>query len=163
MDRLSLLKENLTLRNLVARGMAITALASLGGCSGSGEALDTTPQNPAAVAEQTAVEIVAEYQEDPGRLLEDPSIEAISIAEGGSISSATIAHMHEVADSEGWSTQQTDLNRGVIMEAAAEIKTDGIPQPGDIVYIVSHDTNGDGQVEIVPVGTSPAPEPTSVD
>lgn len=119
----------------------------------------STSNNPAAVAEQNAANLVNAAYKDPS-LLESKDTSTVTLEDGDSVNSATQRAAKEVGEREGWSEGQKNLNIGVIAEASQEVRhansektgtAYNISKVGDTVTVVTEDVNGDGIKEFFPV------------
>lgn len=147
----------------VRRTAAMLALAVTGFGVGSypweGRSGTPTPDNPAATAEQNAVDFVNAVHENPS-VLDDKDTATVTLEDGDSVNSAVQRAAEEVGEREGWSADQKNLNIGVIAEASQEVRyassentgiTHTISKVGDTVTVVRADVNGDGIKELFPV------------
>ena len=147
----------------VRRTAAMLALAVTGFGVGSypweGRSGTPTPDNPAATAEQNAVDFVNAVHENPS-VLDDKDTSTVTLEDGDSVNSAT----QRAAEQEGWSADQKNLNIGVIAEASQEVRHTNsektgtaynISKVGDTVTVVREDVNGDGTKEFFPVDVQP--------
>lgn len=124
--------------------------AALTGCGvGDYGASSAETSNPAAVAEQEAVELVGKYRERPEEF-DESAIVRVEVPEGSSVNGAATAYVDQYGQEQGWTSQQRDLEHGIVNEAAAEISV--VPQPGAEVVMYHVDLNGDGTVDVTPVG-----------
>lgn len=124
--------------------------AALTGCGvGDYGASSAETSNPAAVAEQKAVELVDEYSEHPEEF-DESAIVRVEVPEGSSVNGAATAYVDQYGQEQGWTSQQRDLEHGIVNEAAAEISV--VPHPGAEVIMYHVDLNGDGTVDVTPVG-----------
>ena len=124
--------------------------AALTGCGvGDYGASSAETSNPAAVAEQKAVELVDEYSEHPEEF-DKSAIVRIEVPEGSSVNGAATAYVDQYGQEQGWTGSQRDLGHGIVNEAAAEISV--VPHPGAEVIMYHVDLNGDGTVDVTPVG-----------
>lgn len=123
----------------------------------------STSNNPAAVAEQNAVDFVNAVHENPS-VLDDKDTSTVTLEDGDSVNSATQRAAEEVGEREGWSEGQKNLNIGVIAEASQEVRhtnsektgtTYNISKVGDTVIVARKDVNGDGTKEFFPVDVQP--------
>ena len=139
-------------KKLITTAAAVISLsaAALTGCGidGYGASSAETP-NPAAVAEQKAVELVDEYSEHPEEF-DKSAIVRIEVPEGSSVNEAATAYVDQYGQEQGWTGSQRDLGHGIVNEAAAEISV--VPHPGAEVIMYHVDLNGDGTVDVTPVG-----------
>lgn len=119
----------------------------------------STSNNPAAVAEQNAVDFVNAVHENPS-VLDDKDTSTVTLEDGDSVNSATQRAAKEVGEREGWSSDQENLNIGVIAKASQEVRHTNsektgtaynISKVGDTVTVVREDVNGDGTKEFFPV------------
>lgn len=119
----------------------------------------STSNNPAAVAEQNAADLVNAVHKNPS-ILADKDTSTVTLENGDSVRSATQRAAKEVGEREGWSSDQENLNTGVIAEASQEVRhansektgtTYNISKVGDTVTVVTEDVNGDGIKEFFPV------------
>ncbi len=110
----------------------------------------STSNNPAAVAEQNAADLVNAAYKDPS-LLESKDTSTVTLEDGDSVNSATQRAAEEFGEREGWSADQKNLNIGVIAEASQEVRPYNISKVGDTVTVVREDVNGDGIKEFFPV------------
>ena len=151
----------------VRRTAAMLALAVTGFGVGSypweGRSGTPTLNNPAATAEQNAVDFVNAVHENPS-VLDDKDTSAVTLEDGDSVNSATQRAAEEVGEQEGWSADQKNLNIGVIAEASQEVRHTNsektgtaynISKVGDTVTVVREDVNGDGTKEFFPVDVQP--------
>ena len=140
-------KSEKLITTTVAIGLSTAALTGCGiGDYGASSA--ETP-NPAAVAEQKAVELVDEYSEHPEEF-DKSAIVRIEVPEGSSVNGAATAYVDQYGQEQGWTGPQRDLGHGIVNEAAAEISV--VPHPGAEVIMYHVDLNGDGTVDVTPVG-----------
>lgn len=124
--------------------------AALTGCGiGDYGASSAETPNPAAVAEQKAVELVDEYSEHPEEF-DKSAIVRIEVPEGSSVNGAATAYVDQYGQEQGWTGSQRDLGHGIVNQAAAEISV--VPHPGAEVIMYHVDLNGDGTVDVTPVG-----------
>jgi hypothetical protein len=124
--------------------------AALTGCGiGDYGASSAETPNPAAVAEQKAVELVDEYSEHPEEF-DKSAIVRIEVPEGSSVNGAATAYVDQYGQEQDWTGSQRDLGHGIVNEAAAEISV--VPHPGAEVIMYHVDLNGDGTVDVTPVG-----------
>lgn len=124
--------------------------AALTGCGiGDYGASSAETPNLAAVAEQKAVELVDEYSEHPEEF-DKSAIVRIEVPEGSSVNGAATAYVDQYGQEQGWTGSQRDLGHGIVNEAAAEISV--VPHPGAEVIMYHVDLNGDGTVDVTPVG-----------
>ena len=72
--------------------------------------------NPAAVAEQKAVELVGEYSEHPEEF-DKSAIVRVEVPEGSSVNGAATAYVDQYGQEQGWTGPQCDLEHGVVNEA----------------------------------------------
>lgn len=123
----------------------------------------STSNNPAAVAEQNAADLVNAVHENPS-VLDDKDTSTVTLEDGDSVNSATQRAAEEVGEQEGWSADQKNLNIGVIAEASQEVRHTNsektgtaynISKVGDTVTVVREDVNGDGTKEFFPVDVQP--------
>ena len=148
----------------VRRTAAMLALAVTGFGVGSypweGRPSTEAPDSPAAVAEQGAVDFVNAAHENPS-VLDDKDTSTVTLEDGDSVNSATQRAAKEVGEREGWSSDQENLNIGVIAKASQEVRhansektgtAYNISKVGDTVTVVREDVNGDGTKEFFPVG-----------
>lgn len=144
-------------QNVGKREKLITTAAAIGlsaaaltGCGiGDYGASSAETPNPAAVAEQKAVELVGKYSKHPEEF-DESAITRVDIPEGSSVNGAATAYVDQYGEEQGWTGPQGDLEHGVINEATAEISV--VPQPGAEVVMYHVDLNGDGTVDVTPVG-----------
>lgn len=138
-------------KKLITTAAAIgLSAAVLTGCGiGDYGASSAETPNPAAVAEQKAVELVGEYSEHPEEF-DESAIVHVEVPEGSSVNGAATAYVDQYGQEQGWTGPQRDLEHGVVNEATAEISV--VPQPGAEVVMYYVDLNGDGTVDITPVG-----------
>ncbi len=138
-------------KKLITTAAAIgLSAAALTGCGvGDYGASSAETPNPAAVVEQKAVNLVDEYSEHPEEF-DESAIVHVEIPEGSSVNGAATAYVDRYGEEQGWTGLQRDLEHGVVNEAAAEISV--VPQPGAEVVMYHVDLNGDGTVDITPVG-----------
>lgn len=129
-----------------AIGLSAAALTGCG-VSDYGSSSAETP-NPAAIAEQKAVELVDEYSEHPEKF-DESAIVRVEVPEGSSVNGAATAYADRYGEEQGWTGPQRDLEHGVVNQAAAEISV--VPQPGAEVVMYHVDLNGDGTVDVTPV------------
>ncbi len=140
-------KSEKLITTVAAIGLSAAALTGCGiGDYGASSA--ETP-NPAAVAEQKAVELVDEYSEHPEEF-DKSAIVRIEVPEGSSVNGAATAYVDQYGQEQGWTGSQRDLGHGIVNEAAAEISV--VPHPGAEVIMYHVDLNGDGTVDVTPVG-----------
>lgn len=124
--------------------------AALTGCGiGDYEASSAETPNPAAIAEQEAVDLVGKYREHPEEF-DGSAIVRVEVPEGSSVNGAATAYVDQYGQEQGWTGPQHDLEHGVVNKAAAEISV--VPHPGTEVIMYHVDLNGDGTVDITPVG-----------
>lgn len=124
--------------------------AALTGCGvGDYGASSAETSNPAAVAEQKAVELVDEYSEHPEKF-DESAIVRVEVPEGSSVNGAATAYVDQYGQEQGWTGPQCDLGHGIVNEATAEISV--VPHPGAEVIMYHVDLNGDGTVDVTPVG-----------
>lgn len=134
---------------ITAAAIGLSA-AVLTGCGvGDYEASSAETPNPAAIAEQEAVDLVGEYREHPEKF-DESAIVRVEVPEGSSVNGAATAYVDQYGQEQGWTGPQHDLEHGVVNEATAEISV--VPQPGAEVVMYYVDLNGDGTVDITPVG-----------
>ena len=134
---------------ITAAAIGLSA-AVLTGCGvGDYGASSAETPNPAAIAEQEAVDLVGEYREHPEEF-DESAIVRVGVPEGSSVNGAATAYVDRYGQEQGWTGPQCDLEHGVVNEAAAEIS--GVPQPGAEVVMYHVDLNGDGTVDVTPVG-----------
>lgn len=134
---------------ITAAAIGLSA-AVLTGCGvGDYGASSAETPNPAAVAEQKAVELVDEYSKHPEEF-DESAIVHVEVPEGNSVNGAATAYVDQYGQEQGWTGPQRDLEHGVVNEATAEISV--VPQPGAEVVMYYVDLNGDGTVDITPVG-----------
>ena len=144
-------------QNVGKREKLITTVAAIGlsaaaltGCGvGDYGASSAETPNPAAVAEQKAVELVDEYREHPEEF-DESAIVRVEVPEGSSVNGAATAYVDQYGEEQGWTGPQRDLGHGIVNEAAAEISV--VPHPGAEVIMYHVDLNGDGTVDVTPVG-----------
>ena len=138
-------------KKLITTAAAIgLSAAALTGCSiGDYGASSAETPNPAAVAEQKAVELVGEYSEHPEEF-DKSAIVRVEVPEGSSVNGAATAYVDQYGQEQGWTGPQCDLEHGVVNEATAEISV--VPHPGAEVIMYHVDLNGDGTVDVTPVG-----------
>ena len=144
-------------QNVGKREKLITTAAAIGlstaaltGCGiGDYGASSAETPDPAAVAEQEAVELVDKYSERPEEF-DESAIVRVEISEGSSVNGAATAYVDRYGQEQDWTGSQRDLEHGVVNQAAAEIS--GVPQPGAEVVMYHVDLNGDGTVDVTPVG-----------
>lgn len=130
-----------------AIGLSAAALTSCGiGDYGASSA--ETP-NPAAIAEQEAVDLVSKYREHPEEFDESAMVR-VEVPEGGSVNGAATAYVDQYGQEQGWTGPQHDLEHGVVNKAATEISV--VPHPDTEVIMYHVDLNGDGTVDVTPVG-----------
>ncbi|MFC2601722.1 MAG: hypothetical protein ACFNYO_01095 [Candidatus Saccharimonas sp.] len=140
-------KSEKLITTVAAIGLSAAALTGCGvGDYGASSA--ETP-NPAAVAEQKAVELVDEYREHPEEF-DESAIVRVEVPEGSSVNGAATAYVDQYGEEQGWTGPQRDLGHGIVNEAAAEISV--VPHPGAEVIMYHVDLNGDGTVDVTPVG-----------
>jgi len=124
--------------------------AALTGCGvGDYRASSAETPNPAAVAEQKAVELVDEYSKHPEGF-DESAIVHVEVPEGSSVNGAATAYVDQYGEEQGWTGPQRDLEHGVVNQAATEISV--VPHPDTEVIMYHVDLNGDGTVDITPVG-----------
>ena len=138
-------------KKLITTAAAIgLSAAVLTGCGiGDYGASSAETPNPAAVAEQKAVELVGEYSEHPEEF-DKSAIVRVEVPEGSSVNGAATAYVDQYGQEQGWTGPQRDLGHGIVNQAAAEISV--VPQPGAEVVMYHVDLNGDGTVDVTPVG-----------
>lgn len=138
-------------KKLITTAAAIgLSAAVLTGCGiGDYGASSAETPNPAAVAEQKAVELVGEYSEHPEEF-DKSAIVRVEVPEGSSVNGAATAYVDQYGQEQGWTGPQCDLEHGVVNEATAEISV--VPHPGAEVIMYHVDLNGDGTVDVTPVG-----------
>lgn len=136
---------------LITTAVAIgLSAAALTGCGiGDYEASSAETPNPAAIAEQEAVDLVGKYREHPEEF-DGSAIVRVEVPEGSSVNGAATAYVDQYGQEQGWTGSQRDLEHGVVNKAAAEISV--VPHPGTEVIMYHVDLNGDGTVDITPVG-----------
>ena len=140
-------KSEKLITTVAAIGLSAAALTGCGvGDYGASSA--ETP-NPAAVAEQKAVNLVDEYSEHPEEF-DESAIVRVEVSEGSSVNGAATAYVDQYGQEQGWTGPQRDLEHGIVNEATAEISV--VPQPGAEVVMYHVDLNGDGTVDVTPVG-----------
>jgi len=139
-------KSEKKLITAVAIGLSAAALTGCG--IGDYEASSAETPNPAAVAEQKAVELVDEYSKHPEKF-DKSAIIRVEVPKGGSVNGAATAYADRYGEEQGWTGPQRDLEHGVINQAAAEISV--VPQSGAEVVMYHVDLNGDGTVDVTPV------------
>ena len=152
-----------TIENRLRKTVGMLAIGATGLGLGlypwEGRSNAKTPDSPAAVAEQGAVDFVNAAYKDPS-LLEGKDTSTVTLEDGDSVNSATQRAAEEVGEREGWSADQKNLNIGVIAEASQEVRyassentstTYNISKVGDTVTVVREDVNGDGIKEFFPV------------
>ncbi|MFC2574937.1 MAG: hypothetical protein ACFNUS_02255 [Candidatus Saccharimonas sp.] len=134
---------------ITAAAIGLSA-AVLTGCGvGDYGASSAETPNPAAIAEQEAVDLVGEYREHPEKF-DESAIVRVEVPEGSSVNGAATAYVDQYGQEQGWTGPQHDLEHGVVNKAAAEISV--VPHPGTEVIMYHVDLNGDGTVDITPVG-----------
>lgn len=134
---------------ITAAAIGLSA-AVLTGCGvGDYGASSAETPNPAAIAEQEAVDLVGEYREHPEKF-DESAIVRVEVTEGSSVNGAATAYVDQYGQEQGWTGPQHDLEHGVVNKAAAEISV--VPHPGTEVIMYHVDLNGDGTVDITPVG-----------
>ena len=101
------------------------------------------------MAEQKAVELVGEYSEHPEEF-DKSAIVRVEVPEGSSVNGAATAYVDQYGQEQGWTGPQCDLEHGVVNEATTEISV--VPHPGAEVIMHHVDLNGDGTVDVTPVG-----------
>lgn len=138
-------------KKLITTAAAIgLSAAVLTGCGiGDYGASSAETPNPAAVTEQKAVELVGEYSEHPEEF-DKSAIVRVEVPEGSSVNGAATAYVDQYGQEQGWTGPQCDLEHGVVNEATAEISV--VPHPGAEVIMYHVDLNGDGTVDVTPVG-----------
>ncbi len=138
-------------KKLITTAAAIgLSAAVLTGCGiGDYGASSAETPNPAAVAEQKAVELVGEYSEHPEEF-DKSAIVRVEVPEGSSVNGAATAYVDQYGQEQGWTGPQCDLEHGVVNEATAKISV--VPHPGAEVIMYHVDLNGDGTVDVTPVG-----------
>ena len=123
----------------------------------------STSNNPAAVAEQNAADLVNAVHKNPS-ILADKDTSTVTLENGDSVRSATQRAAKEVGEREGWSSDQENLNIGVIAKASQEVRhansektgtAYNISKVGDTVIVARKDVNGDGTKEFFPVDVQP--------
>ena len=123
----------------------------------------STSNNPAAVAEQNAADLVNAAYKDPS-ILKSEDTSTVTLEDGDSVRSATQRAAEEVGEREGWSEGQKNLNIGVIAKASQEVRhansektgtAYNISKVGDTVIVARKDVNGDGTKEFFPVDVQP--------
>lgn len=117
----------------------------------------STSNNPAAVAEQGAVDFVNAAHENPSLLGPEKTF-SVDLQDGDSVNSAAQRAAEEVGEQEGWSADQINLNIGVVTEASQEVLDNSkykIPPKEFTVTMVEKDTNGDGKKEVFPADAKP--------
>ena len=133
---------------ITAAAIGLSA-AVLTGCGvGDYGASSAETPNPAAIAEQEAVDLVGEYREHPEKF-DESAIVRVEVPEGSSVNGAATAYVDQYGQEQGWTGPQHDLEHGVVNKAAAEISV--VPHPGTEVIMCHVDLNGDGTVDITPV------------
>ena len=137
-------------KKLITTAAAIgLSAAVLTGCGvGDYGASSAETSNPAAVAEQKAVELVDEYSEHPEEF-DKSAIVRVEVPEGSSVNGAATAYVDQYGEEQGWTGPQRDLEHGVVNQAAAEISV--VPHPGAEVIMYHVDLNGDDTVDVTPV------------
>ena len=137
-------------KKLITTAAAIgLSAAVLTGCGiGDYGASSAETPNPAAVAEQKAVELVGEYSEHPEEF-DKSAIVRVEVPECSSVKGAATAYVDQYGEEQGWTGPQRDLEHGVVNQAAAEISV--VPQPGAEVVMYHVDLNGDDTVDVTPV------------
>lgn len=145
----------------VRRTAAMLALAVTGFGVGSypweGRSGTPTPDNPAATAEQNAVDFVNAVHENPSLLGPEKTL-SVDLQDGDSVNSAAQRAAEKVGEQEGWSADQINLNIGVVTEASQEVLDNSkykIPPKEFTVTMVEKDTNGDGKKEVFPADAKP--------
>ena len=134
---------------ITAAAIGLSA-AVLTGCGvGDYGASSAETPNPAAIAEQEAVDLVGEYREHPEKF-DESAIVRVEVPEGSSVNGAATAYVDQYGQEQGWTGPQCDLEHGVVNEATAEISV--VPHPGAEVIMYHVDLNGDGTVDVTPVG-----------
>ena len=134
---------------ITAAAIGLSA-AVLTGCGvGDYGASSAETPNPAAIAEQEAVDLVGQYREHPEKF-DESAIVRVEVPEGSSVNGAATAYVDQYGQEQGWTGPQHDLEHGVVNKAAAEISV--VPHPGTEVIMYHVDLNGDGTVDITPVG-----------
>lgn len=134
---------------ITAAAIGLSA-AVLTGCGvGDYGASSAETPNPAAIAEQEAVDLVGEYREHPEKF-DESAIVRVEVPEGSSVNGAATAYVDQYGQEQGWTGPQHDLGHGIVNKAAAEISV--VPHPGAEVIMYHVDLNGDGTVDITPVG-----------
>ena len=134
---------------ITAAAIGLSA-AVLTGCGvGDYGASSAETPNPAAIAEQEAVDLVGEYREHPEKF-DESAIVRVEVTEGSSVNGTATAYVDQYGQEQGWTGPQHDLEHGVVNKAAAEISV--VPHPGTEVIMYHVDLNGDGTVDITPVG-----------
>ena len=133
---------------ITAAAIGLSA-AVLTGCGvGDYGASSAETSNPAAIAEQEAVDLVGEYREHPEKF-DESAIVRVEVPEGSSVNGAATAYVDQYGQEQGWTGPQHDLGHGIVNEAAAEISV--VPHPGAEVIMYHVDLNGDGTVDVTPV------------
>ena len=84
------------------------------------------------------------------REFDESAIVHVEVLEGSSVNGAATAYVDQYGQEQGWTGPQRDLEHGVVNEATAEISV--VPQLGVEVVMYYVDLNGDGTVDITPVG-----------
>lgn len=138
-------------KKLITTAAAIgLSAAALTGCGvGDYGASSAETPNSAAVVEQKAVNLVGEYSEHPEEF-DKSAIVRVEVPEGSSVNGAATAYVDQYGQEQGWTGPQCDLEHGVVNEATAEISV--VPHPGAEVIMYHVDLNGDGTVDVTPVG-----------
>lgn len=139
-------KREKLITTAVAIGLSTAALTGCG--IGDYRASSAENPDPAAVAEQKAVNLVGEYREHPEKF-DESAIVRVEVPKGGSVNGAATAYADRYGEEQGWTGSQRDLEHGVINQAAAEISV--VPQSGAEVVMCHVDLNGDGTVDVTPV------------
>ena len=101
----------------VRRTAAMLALAVTGFGVGSypweGRSGTPTLNNPAATAEQNAVDFANAVHENPS-VLDDKDTSTVTLEDGDSVNSATQRAAEEVGEQEGWSADQKNRSEDVV-------------------------------------------------
>lgn len=137
----------------------ITAIAGLGavaltGCVGVG-IYETDNETPdlATITEQTAVDLVNEYNTHPENF-DESATDIVKIPKNGNIYSTVTEYVERYGEEHDWSTDQQNLHAGIINESSAEIYStiNGVAQPGTEIVMYQTDLNDDGITDVTPVG-----------
>ena len=107
--------ENRLRKTVGMLAIGITGLG-LGLYPWEGRSSAEAPDNPAAVAEQGAVDFVNAAHENPSLLGPEKTF-SVDLQDGDSVNSAAQRAAEEVGEQEGWSAGQINLNIGVVRKS----------------------------------------------